>query len=523
MWRARVLVSGLVALVICAGTATADTVPAPAGAPPLRYRDAIFPTLTIDSGLDYGSAPDKSGNPETLTLDMYRPSGDTQTGRPAIVLVHGGSFTGGDSKNGAMVTMAKGFAQRGYVAVSINYRLLGDKGEQCGQEAQPSQTCLTAALAAQNDAQAAVRWLRRYATQYGIDPTRIAIGGGSAGAATALAVAVNSGDPGSSGNPGYSSKVGAAISISGALPGSYAQSLFDSSDSPILMFEGTADTVVPYAVAAQTASELRSAGIAVVFEALEGGGHVPMATFGDQIVAQSAYFAYDNLNLARAAGQPTMPPTATITSPRGGGSYTVGQVVRTSFSCAEGRGGPGLSSCRDSGGVSAASGELDTRRPGPHTYSVTAVSADGFQSTATITYNVKPPQLSDLRVSPRRFVARRHGATIVRRGGLEISYRDTLAGTTTFHVYRRASGVERGSRCVALPTGTRPGHSKRCARLIAVGSFSHRDRAGSSKLRFSGRLRGHALPPGSYLLRARPSLDRHKGDSVSVRFWILGG
>src|SRR5690242_2770308 len=228
--RRSVLPLFTLALLALTGTAVADTVPTPVGPAPIRYRDVIFPTLTVTPALTYGSAPDQSGNSVALTLDMYRPAGDTQTGRPAIVLVHGGGFSAGNSHNGAVVTMAKGFAQRGYVAVSINYRLFNTTKEKCGTQATPSQNCITAAITAQHDAQAAVRWLRRNATTYGIDPTRIAVGGGSAGAATALAVAVNSTDPGASGNPGYSSKVGAAISISGALPGSLAKSDFDRAD-----------------------------------------------------------------------------------------------------------------------------------------------------------------------------------------------------------------------------------------------------------------------------------------------------
>jgi acetyl esterase/lipase len=222
------------AVLICVPIATAAlvaacSVPPPPGDAPLRYRDVIFPNLTVTTGLVYGSAPDLSGNPVTLTLDMYQPTGDTQGSRPAIVLVHGGGFISGDSTNSAMVKMANAFAKRGYVAVSINYRLLGDGN--CAKEDPPSQQCVNAAFAAQHDAQAAVRWLRANAATYRVDPTRIAIGGGSAGAVTALAVAVNSTDPGDSGNPGYSSKVGGAISISGWIPHDEA-SLYDPADSP---------------------------------------------------------------------------------------------------------------------------------------------------------------------------------------------------------------------------------------------------------------------------------------------------
>ena len=297
--RVRVAALALLSLLALAGC----TLPAPAGTAPLRYRDAIFSNLTITSGLTYGSAPDLSGNPVTLTLDMYQPAGETQASRPAIVLVHGGSFVGGASTDSGVVKLANAFAQRGYVAVSINYRLLGDK-EKCGQEDPPSQACVTAVLAAQHDAQAAVRWLRANARTYRVDPSRIAVEGTSAGAGTALAVAVNSGDPGTSGNPGYSSKVGAAVAISADFPHSLASSYFDPSDSPIQMFNGTADQVVPFPIAVQTAVDLYNAGVPVVFEPLQGAGHVPFSTDGPLMISQSVYFCYYFLDLAHSAGQP---------------------------------------------------------------------------------------------------------------------------------------------------------------------------------------------------------------------------
>ncbi len=278
------------------------TLPAPAGIAPLRYRDAIFSNFTETDGIPYATAPDVSGTTQSWSLDRYTPTGDTQTSRPAIVLVHGGGFRGGNSKNGAMVTLAKAFAQRGYVAVSINYPLLAGT-DVCSKDPTPTQTCINAAFAAQHAAQAAVRFLRANATQYGVDPTRIAVEGGSAGAVTALAVAVNSGDPGTDGNPGYSSQVQAAMAISGELPHSFA-GLYDPTDAPVLMFNGTADQTVPFAKGAQTAGDLQTAGVPIVFEPLEGAGHVPFNTEGATLVTQSVYFAYYFMNLDRAVGQP---------------------------------------------------------------------------------------------------------------------------------------------------------------------------------------------------------------------------
>jgi hypothetical protein len=90
----------------------------------------------------------------------------------------------------------------------------------------------------------------------------------------------------------------------------------------------------------------------------------------------------------------TTPPTATISSPASGGTYTVGQAVTTSFHCAAGT-NTVLSSCSDSNGASGASGavsgSLSTAVAGVYTYTVTATDADGKTTTASVTYTVSSP------------------------------------------------------------------------------------------------------------------------------------
>ncbi|MBN1528332.1 MAG: alpha/beta hydrolase [Thermoleophilaceae bacterium] len=281
----------LLALLAIAATAGC-TLPRPASESPLRYLDPVFPNLTVTRDITYGNAPGINGTPEDLKLDLYQPTGDTVTKRPALLWIHGGGFTQGD-KSGVAGNAAF-FARLGYVVAAINYRLLSPVG--CGGNPDPTPTCRDAALGAQHDAQAAVRWLRKNASTHRIDTDRIASGGGSAGAVTSLLVDWRPEDPGTSGNPGFPSSIRAAVSVSGGTP---TNEWIDSGDGPAIFFHGTADRTVPYTWAVQNAGAMFNLGILTVLEPFEGAGH----GIGQPAVIheQASYFLWRALDLSTAA------------------------------------------------------------------------------------------------------------------------------------------------------------------------------------------------------------------------------
>lgn len=288
----------LTAVILGVTVAAGCTVPRPPGDSPLRYSDPVFTNVTITRDLQYGSAPDQeTGNPVALKLDLYQPTGDTETKRPALIWVHGGGYSGGDKAAGMATDIAPTFARLGYVVASINYRLISSG---CGgSNIRPE--CATAAFNAQHDAQAAVRWLRANAAAYRIDATRIAMGGESAGAITSTLAGLRPDDPGDSGNPGFPSNIGAFVSISGGFP---AGGFMGAGDAPGLLFHGTADVVVPSQRSVDTAVAMLRSGVPAFLQLQDGAGHVPYAQFRDLYVEQTDYFLYAFLDLAHAHGQP---------------------------------------------------------------------------------------------------------------------------------------------------------------------------------------------------------------------------
>ena len=144
-WRIARLGAVLLAMVAMAGT------------PAWAQADAVErPVMRIVKDMPY--VPDGH---ERQKLDLYLPGPGADRPLPLIVWVHGGAWLGGSKES----CPAVGFVRRGYAVASVNYRL-------SHHAIFPAQI---------QDCQAAVRWLRTHAGEYGIDPNRFGVWGPSAG------------------------------------------------------------------------------------------------------------------------------------------------------------------------------------------------------------------------------------------------------------------------------------------------------------------------------------------------------
>src|SRR4051812_15776377 len=99
---------------------------------------------------------------EPLTLDAYVPEGPGPF--PTCILVHGGGFIRGDKQTFITPIFAP-LAKAGFTWFTINHRLA------------PKHRWPACA----DDVATAIRWVRKHASEYKVDPQRIAIIGESAG------------------------------------------------------------------------------------------------------------------------------------------------------------------------------------------------------------------------------------------------------------------------------------------------------------------------------------------------------
>ena len=207
-----------------------------------------------------------------LHLDIFTPPGSNAP-RAAIIFFFGGAWRGGSTAQ--FHPQAQRLAERGMVAIAAEYRVKTRHGvtpRECVQ-----------------DAKSAVRWVRAHAAELGVDPQRIAAGGGSAGGHLAACTALIAGLDETNEPAAISSKPAALVLFNPALdltpdgfrpyvPAEQAAELSPllhvaPGAPPTIIFHGTADTTVPFAQAQRFTEAMQRAGNSCELVPYEGKQH----------------------------------------------------------------------------------------------------------------------------------------------------------------------------------------------------------------------------------------------------------
>jgi len=223
-------------------------------------------------------------------LDLYRPFDDGVRRRPAVVIVHGGGWHGGDKAAGREQNIGNTLAAAGYVCASINYRLSvkSDDLPTRLRDVWPLNL---------HDCKTAVRFLRQNADKYRIDADHIgAIGGSAGGHLVAMMAVTESSDMLDPFGPysKHSSRIQAVVPMYGvhdvtrrarakgselsesdaelcrqASPVSYVT----SDDPPALILHGTEDALVPVEQSRILHASLKAAYVPTELIVIEGAPH----------------------------------------------------------------------------------------------------------------------------------------------------------------------------------------------------------------------------------------------------------
>lgn len=227
----------------------------------------------------YGSGLTMSGS-TSLTLDLYQSGEQCAAARPVVILIHGGSFQTGSKTSSPWPSIASSLTDRGYVAISINYRLERDNPVPSAEFTPVRDGLLNASpgpvtpaveqqadivASALEDAVNAIRWTIDNADANCIDTSRIGLWGGSAGAVIALQTAYGL-DEFAIDVP----KPQVVIDYWGRFIGS---GFMEASDPPLLILHGDADGVVSYSFAQDLQAEAQAASLPYSFYTVAGAGH----------------------------------------------------------------------------------------------------------------------------------------------------------------------------------------------------------------------------------------------------------
>lgn len=229
-------------------------------------RPAMKPTKT----LVFKTTTDAKGNAVKLKLHVFEPAGHTAADkRAAAVFFFGGGWTGGNPAQ--FYAHCKYLASRGMWAASAEYRVKSRHG--------------TSAFECVADGKSAVRYIRANAAKLGVDPKRIASGGGSAGGHVGACTGTIPALEEKGEDTSISSAPNAMLLFNPATNTMWINRLGPRRKEispvhhvrkgicPTFLTHGTNDTTVPFANAKAFAEAMTKAGNRCEFLAYEGGSH----------------------------------------------------------------------------------------------------------------------------------------------------------------------------------------------------------------------------------------------------------
>ena len=274
--------------------------------------------VALSAGAQEKTAKKKAGGyPPTIEgtkSETYRKVGETElkvwifepaqkSGKPlpAIVFFFGGGWVGGSPTQ--FEPQSRHLAGRGMVAIVADYRV------KTRQDAKPAD-CVS-------DAKACVRWVRANASRLGIDPERIAVGGGSAGGHLAASTATVPGLDDAKDDKSVSCLPNALVlfnpgTVMAPFPGLDLKGFGAGLDKakfgcepteisplhhvkkgtpPTIIFHGKADTTVPYSTVEKFAEVMKTAGNRCELIGYEGQPHgfFNKAKYAETLAATDAF------------------------------------------------------------------------------------------------------------------------------------------------------------------------------------------------------------------------------------------
>lgn len=236
----------------------------------------------------YKKTTDSEGKPVELNIYIFHPKNhQNDQAKPAIVFFFGGGWRSGTP--GQFTKHCQYLADRGMVAMTADYRVSSRQG--------------TKAVACVRDGKSAVRWIRENAKRLGIDPNRVAAGGGSAGGHVAACTGVIESLDEESENSEISSQPNVLVLFNPALvtapiedapkiskgmkerisrlkerAGVEPESIspvhhISKNEPPTIIFHGKADKTVPYSTAEIFAKKMEEKGSDCELVGYAGQGH----------------------------------------------------------------------------------------------------------------------------------------------------------------------------------------------------------------------------------------------------------